>query len=189
MIKIDVLVIGKLRREEGVILEAHSTSTLITVDDTKIVVDTSTKEMRELLLHSLDGLGTSPEDIDIVVNTHLHGDHTSNNELFRNARFLAHADECPGEGYEIVQGEMDILPGVRLIHTPGHSRGSMSVVVEADRRYVITGDAMPLEDNYRKWVPPGLHYDAGLALSSMRRIVDLADVIVPGHDAPFNPDR
>jgi glyoxylase-like metal-dependent hydrolase (beta-lactamase superfamily II) len=40
-------------------------------------------------------------------------------------------------------------------------------------------------DNYLKWVPPGINIDPELALNSMRKIVDWADVVVPGHDKPF----
>ena len=34
------------------------------------------------------GVGWDPEDVDIVINTHLHYDHCGNNSLFRNAKFV-----------------------------------------------------------------------------------------------------
>jgi glyoxylase-like metal-dependent hydrolase (beta-lactamase superfamily II) len=58
--------------------------------------------------------------------------------------------------------------------------------VQADRRYVIAGDALPTEENYVKNVPPGINYDPDLAMESIKRIVGYADVVVPGHGLPFS---
>jgi len=183
------LVQGMIRKENQMIMEAHSSVTLILCGDRRIIVDTSTRERRNALLSGLEGTGIAPEEVDTVVLTHLHGDHTSNNDLFPNAEVLAHVDEIPPRGIEPVIEEGEICDGVGLIHTPGHTRGSMSVLVEAERTYVMTGDALPTRENYDRWIPPGLNFYPELALRSMRRIVDLADVIVPGHDVAFSVDR
>ncbi len=45
------------------------------------------------ILAWLEELSLKPEDIDIVINTHLHDDHCGNNALFSNAVFYAHKDE------------------------------------------------------------------------------------------------
>lgn len=183
------LVKGFIRKEEGVIMEANSSVTLVICGDRRIIIDTSTLDKRGELLSNLEARGVSPQEIDTVVLTHLHGDHTCNNDLFPNAEFLAHVDELPPRGIEPILEDQEICEGVRLVHTPGHTRGSMSVVVEADRTYVVAGDALPTRDNYLKWVPPGLNYYPELALKSMARIVELGKVIVPGHDAAFEVDR
>jgi len=65
----------------------------------------------------------------------------------------------------------------------------MSVFVESDRKYAIVGDAIPTFENVRRWVPPGIVSDADDALRSMKKIVAYADVVVPGHDTPFEVDR
>jgi N-acyl homoserine lactone hydrolase len=183
------LVRGFIRKEEGVIMEANSSVTLVICGDRKIIIDTSTPDKREEILSGLEARGISPQEVDTVVLTHLHGDHTSNNDLFPNAEFLAHVDELPPRGIEPILEDQEICDGVRLVHTPGHTRGSMSVVVEADRTYVVAGDALPTRDNYLKWVPPGLNYFPELALKSMAKIVEWGEVIVPGHDAAFEVDR
>jgi glyoxylase-like metal-dependent hydrolase (beta-lactamase superfamily II) len=183
------IVRGSIRRHEGLVLEAHSSATLVMCGDRRIMVDTSTTERRQALLRGLDDNGISPEDVDTVVLTHLHGDHTQNLDLFSRATVMAHADEIPPRDIEPVIEDDEICEGVRLVHTPGHTRGSMSVLVEADRKYVIAGDALPTRDNYIKWVPPNLNYFPELALRSMERIVEMADVIVPGHDDAFEVDR
>ena len=176
-----------LRDESGNILDARSSATLIVAESWKMVVDTGQKGEDELILNSLARLDLQPKDIDFVVNTHSHDDHVGNNYLFSNANILAPNDR-----------EM-IATGVWAIHTPGHSFDSISVVVKAEmeslefkatRRFfrvvVIAGDALPTFGNFQKNVPPALHVDRDLAVSSMAKIVALADVVVPGHDLPFD---
>ena len=185
---LDVLAIGYLIRDEtGKILQAHSTSTLIRTDDRLIVVDTSSKEMRPALKIALKQIGVFAKDVDTVVLTHNHNDHTGNCDMFPNAKVLIHSGEDhPRRGAEIVDGDLSLAKGIELRHTPGHSWDSMSVFVEGpDRKYVIAGDAIPLEDNYRKNVPPALHVCKDLAMKSIKTISDYADVIVPGHGGPF----
>ena len=82
--------------------------------------------------------------------------------------------------------DQQIIGGVRVLETPGHTLGSITVLTDTDEGVVaIAGDAIPTKENYTKWVPPGINYDPELALHSMKRIVDRADIIVPGHGAIF----
>ena len=74
----------------------------------------------------------------------------------------------------------EIFPGIRILHTPGHTAGSISVLVE-NERCVITGDAIPTEDNLLKNLPPGISVDRDLAMASMQRILSIADSVVLGH--------
>jgi len=186
MNRLDVLAVGNLVRDGSTILEAHSSSTLIRAGDANIVVDTSSKEMLPSIRTSFRQIGIFPKDVDIAVLTHTHHDHCANNDLFRNAKFYVRTEECPeGKEYVPVSENIEIAPGVRLVHTPGHTRGSMSVFVQSERRYVIAGDAIPLEDNCRRNVPPRINYDTATAMESIKSIIDYADVIVPGHGLPF----
>ena len=167
---------GSIKRDElGAILDARSSSTLILSQGCKIVVDTGQRGDEESILQALGELQINLEEVDILVNTHCHSDHCSNNHLFCRARTLAAAAE----------GEM-IAPGVRVMATPGHSPDSISVVVDAEETVVIAGDALPTMGNYLKKVPPALHTDCNLALASMIRIMEIADIVVPGHDRPFS---
>ena len=92
--------------------------------------------------------------------------------------------EIPGARI-IDADEYEVCPGVRMVHTPGHCTEETSVFIDADRRYVCAGDAVPLEDNLREGKPPALNTDRRLAMESMDRIRGYADVIIPGHGAPF----
>ncbi len=182
--KVNVLCEGTIRRDGKVVLEAHSSSTLVRTKQHVIVVDTSSTANRPKILASLERLAVPPEDVDILVITHDHHDHCENNDLFTKAKAILFDSEPEQE-----DEESRIDASARLVRTPGHTPGSVSVFVESDRKYAIVGDALPILDNYLKWVPPGLNYDPEKALRSMRRIVDWADVVVPGHGAPFEIRR
>jgi N-acyl homoserine lactone hydrolase len=94
--------------------------------------------------------------IDIVVNTHLHYDHCGGNHLFAGKPIYVQRQEledalteddytirewveAPGVRYEPVHGELELVPGLRLVPAPGHTRGMQVVVVETDGRPVVVG--------------------------------------------------
>lgn len=188
----DILAVGDLLRdEEGKILKADSTSVLIRADGHTIVVDPSTEYMRPFLKTSFRQIGVFPKDVDMVVLTHDHDDHVGNLDMFQKASVYVYE----GFGRQlprmiVVEGEeFQLCKGVRLVHTPGHCDCHMSVFVDADRHYVAAGDAIPLEDNFRRMVPPALNNDPEAALQSIKKIGAYADVVIPGHGFPFMTDR
>lgn len=190
-IALDILAIGSLvRAEDGSVLEANSTSTLIRSGGRLIVVDTSSRLMRPAVKLSFRQIGVFPKDVDAVVITHPHGDHMDNLDLFPNAEVMVHSGgETDNSDLTVVEGNRRIARGVELIHTPGHTWDSMSVFVKGDLNYVVAGDAIPTEDNYRKMVPPRFNVDREESMKSIKAIADFADIIVPGHGAPFNAGR
>lgn len=164
MIQLDILAVGNLvRDDEGRILEANSTSVLIRAEGRLIVVDPSTKYMRPAVKTSFKQIGVFPKDVDTVILTHAHRDHTENLDLYKGAKVYIHSGsdtEVPGA--TVIDGdEFEVCPGVRMVHTPGHCPEECSVFVEADRRYVIAGDTVPLADNIRRGVPPGGEHGSG----------------------------
>jgi len=192
MIALDILAVGDLQRdEEGNILKADSTSVLIRAPGHTIVVDPSTRYMKPFLKTSFKQIGVFIKDVDTVVLTHSHADHIENLDMFPKAKVYMHS----GASVEVPRAtlldddEFELCKGVRLVHTPGHCPEEISVFVEADRRYVIAGDTIPLEDNFFKNIPPRLNCDPELALQSIKKIRDYADVIIPGHGFPFMTDQ
>jgi N-acyl homoserine lactone hydrolase len=175
MPKVHLLKSGSILRDgSGKILDARSSVVLVIQQGKKIVVDTGLFGEEEIILDALARLEIRPEDIDAVVNTHSHPDHCGNNHIFTESEILD-----PKE-------RETIAPGLWIMGTPGHSRDSISVVVEASKIVIVAGDALPTFDNFLKNVPPALHIDRDLAVSSMERIVHLADIVIPGHDMPFS---
>lgn len=172
---------------------------------------------------ALAARGAQPADVDLVIWTHLHWDHAGKPELFTKAEFVVSREElryaiapCPIHyvAYEAVQlgleptflkvlprtrpiemVEQEILPGLRIIPTPGHSVGSMSVAVSTTAGpYVLTGDAVSCYENLagdptRKlpYIPTGIFVDLSAMWNSMARIDTAADFqkdhILPGHEA------
>ncbi|HMK83056.1 MAG TPA: N-acyl homoserine lactonase family protein [Candidatus Bathyarchaeia archaeon] len=148
----------------------------------------------------LDSLGLSPDDIDYVINTHLHYDHCGNNAMFPKSTFLVNEDEVthalapgwweslcyvravfdlPNLKYQKINGDFDLKPGVKIIPTPGHTEGHQSVVVKLEETgtLVLAGDAIYLRENLEGPVLPGLYVDAkrfARSMSCLQHIVDLA---------------
>jgi N-acyl homoserine lactone hydrolase len=97
-----------------------------------------------------------PRDVACVINTHLHYDHCGGNRLFPGvpihvqARELADARsldnytirewvDFDGATYVEHEGEVELLPGIRLVPTPGHTDGHQSVLVVTGGRPVVVG--------------------------------------------------
>jgi len=180
-----------LRDDGGAILDASSSVVLVLAEGRTIVVDTGMPRDADALLRALAAQGLRPADVDTVLNTHNHLDHTGCNHVFGRAEVLLHPLEgVPRRGAGRVRhltGEEVLAPGAAVIDTPGHTRGHVSLLVEArGGPWVVAGDAVPVRDNLRLWVPPGINYDPYVALHSMERIAARARMVVPGHGAPFS---
>lgn len=162
----------------------------------------------ETFSEGLARMGVSPADIDVVVHTHLHNDHCENDALCENAVFYAQREELAFmrdphpldhrydpdylEGCTVreVEGAAEILPGVRVVPTPGHTPGGQSVIVDLkdDKRALITGFCAN-EKNFPAAGPavaPGVHTDAIQAWESANEVKRMKergeiDVIVPCH--------
>ena len=122
---------------------------------------------------ALAGIGMSPADIGLVINTHLHFDHCGQNAVFAHAPVyvqraeLARAQrEAPqlcdwlgfmNASFELLDGDAEILPGVSVITTPGHTEGHQSVVVRTGdgSADLLTGDAAYTPRQYRAAARPG----------------------------------
>jgi glyoxylase-like metal-dependent hydrolase (beta-lactamase superfamily II) len=160
----------------------------------------------------LAALGVRPEEIDILILTHLHWDHASNIHLFPKARVIIQREEIryaatpldphrpPYQSippwlqslgrFEVIEGDKEIAEGVSVHLTPGHTPGIQGVKVRATGAvYFLAGDNVPLMENWRakeKYGAPhwpnGIHVDLEVFSKTLRHIEGLGDVILPGHD-------
>jgi glyoxylase-like metal-dependent hydrolase (beta-lactamase superfamily II) len=163
-----------------------STCSLVRDGPAIIVVDPGLAPSQAAILDPLRALGVEASDVTDVILSHHHPDHALNVALFAEARvhdhwaiydFAGRWDDVEAEGRELA-------PSVRLLRTPGHSAEDISTMVgTADGIVVLTHlwwtEAGPAEDPYAP--------DAAVLHASRGRVLDLADVIVPGHGAPFRP--
>lgn len=180
---------GFIDRRREVIVDASASVSLVEASRKLVIIDTGSPAECDRLLVDLKAIAVEPKEVDVVVNTHLHIDHCGCNEMFENAVVYAHQLESPPIGTARISGSMTLLPGVEIVHTPGHTRGSVTVFVKAEKRYGICGDAIPTKANYESHVPPFIAFDKGLAIKSMDAIISSTDVVIPGHDAPFEVRR
>jgi len=190
---------------QGEIYEAALKPLLIITDETRILIDTGIGDLPEkyrkfhtvkrkpdetlkaqLQVHTL-----KPEDIDVVVNTHLHFDHCGNNKCFTDAKFYVQANELRyayapdrfqksaylrdffdvGVDYVPIRGIRRITEGVRVLPTRGHSIGHQSVVIRKDaKNYVYCGDAAPIRENLERRNIPGVLYRSDQALQSIDKL-------------------
>ncbi len=130
--------------------------------EARVLVDTGMTELHPAVadmdprLTPLSEQALDLAGIDIVVNTHLHFDHCGGNHLFAGKPIYVQRTElddarskddytidawveAPGVEYLAVDGELELLPGLRLVPAPGHTRGLQVVVVETGERPLVVG--------------------------------------------------
>jgi N-acyl homoserine lactone hydrolase len=182
----------------------------------KILVDTGIEEFMESpdleerigfpvlpFEEALETVGWTPEDVDIIIHTHLHNDHCENDALCTNAKVYVqkaeldffhnphpidhryYSDVLDGVDMVTVEGDSPIVDGIDVLLTPGHTPGGQSVVVNTTRgKAVITG----LCCNSQNFPPgggvivPGVLLDAIQAYESMKRVQEIADILIPIHE-------
>jgi len=161
----------------------------------------------------LKRLHTEFDEIKTVINTHLHWDHCYGNSLFKKARFYVQRRELdyardplptsaqmyearqegivpPFEGvdFELLEGDMELAPGIRVMLTPGHTPGIQAICVQTrGGMYIIAGDTIPLFENlnvpdHDSFLPSGNFIDLKEYFTSLDRIKALGGTILPGHD-------
>lgn len=162
---------------------------------------------------TLAGLGLKPDDIDLVIQTHLHWDHCANTAKCTNAKVLVNETELrfafsphplTGLSYRAdliknldfipIDGHYEVAPGIEIIPAPGHSPGTMAVAINTEQgKAIITGFCCVKENFYppeelKKLMPvitPGTHTDILAAYESTLRIKELADILIPIHDPSY----
>ncbi len=155
--------------------------------------------------------GLSPEDIDVLILTHLHTDHCWNTGLFPNARIY-----FSREGWEAVQSprhpslvpdadfprvvykhmqeeawsrvvlmgrEYEVLPGIGSFWVGGHTPCSLVVTVETVKGTVIlTGDLAFFYANLEENIPVASYFSLAECFEGMDRVRKLPGIVVPSHD-------
>ena len=231
--KVKVLNTGKMAVDKSILTRGTGCGEEITVpvrflavegDGMKVLVDTgiaadadgyeaieglklSGLEANETMESVLASIGWKPEEVDIVVNTHLHFACCGNNRLFKNARILVQrkewefalhhaANQNPyyvssllqngaggGVKLELLDGETEIAEGLVLLPTPGHSRGHQSLLVNTEEGVVCyAGHAVNLMENVSANIIGNILDDTREAFDSMENIKRTAEFVIPGYD-------
>jgi glyoxylase-like metal-dependent hydrolase (beta-lactamase superfamily II) len=163
----------------------------------------------EHVLTGLAGLGLEPDDIDVVINSHLHPDHCGCNAFFRKATFLIHRAELAAarepnsaaSGYlatewdhpmpvDEIESQRDVFGDGRivLLPLPGHTPGSMAALARLDRSgtFLLAGDTVSLRETLDTGIVPRNTWNADALVKSLgevRRIEASGATVLCGHDA------
>lgn len=199
MAQVEVLVEGK-HEHMGDKLKIGATATLIK-SDKNIIVDPGYYPDADKLLAALNTEGLSPENIDIVVLTHLHLDHTLNVHLFPKAKVYCKliSNNYPGQSQNLIEGflvQVDLSDGLKLakdveiLLTPGHMDGHISILVNTpEGKVVVAGDALAKEILADISQKPLLFNNLEEYDNSRRKILAIADFVIPGHGPMFKVKR
>jgi glyoxylase-like metal-dependent hydrolase (beta-lactamase superfamily II) len=178
-----ILTAGYIRR--GAEHTVASTVGYVADDDLRLVVDPGMVADRRLILDPLRAIGVEPGEVTDVVLSHHHPDHTLNAALFPNARVHDHWAVYQDDRWDSRDAEGAVLSdSVRLIRTAGHTAEDISTLVGTAGGVVAFTHAWwtaagPAEDPYAP--------DRDVLRSSRERLLEIADLIVPGHGEPFRP--
>jgi N-acyl homoserine lactone hydrolase len=145
---------------------------------------------------ALAELDMTPADIGLVVNTHLHFDHCGQNAVFPHAAVAVQRSELErakrespelyewfgfmNAPFELLDGDTELLPGLAVIATPGHTVGHQSVVVRPGDGApdVLIGDAAYTPHQYAgpadEDLLPGQASDTVTWRNSLRRIQSMS---------------
>jgi N-acyl homoserine lactone hydrolase len=157
-----------------------------------------------------EAAGLTMADIDMVILSHVHRDHTGWLGEFPKAEVVCQKDDytavaiapapycnplAPQKEYSerainwrLIEGDQEILPGLTVFITPGHSRGHQALLVDLPQsgRMLLVADAVLDLDCLEKEIIPGVLDNRLEALKSLRKIKALAKVtgarVVPSHD-------
>ena len=192
MTKFKILIQGYAREINGEEF-ASSSTVLIQENDLNIIVDPGIN--REELLKSLEKENLKISDINFVILTHMHSDHSLLSGIFENAKVLDVSDIISFDSN--ISSHDGFVPGtsIKIIKTPGHDQFHASVLFETGDfgKVAIAGDVFWWFDNEEQKTnkedllnhkDPYMKNEDQLR-KSREEILDIADYIIPGHGKIF----
>lgn len=189
-----------------------------TSDGKNVLIDTGLPEIipedlpgfenQHDVLEQLASLGLAPDDIDTVISTHYDGDHAGRHAAFTKANYVVqrvhHVDAAsnpryasirsqwdqPMERIRLVDGDIELLPGLELIETSGHVLGHQSVLVRLPKTgaVLLTVDAVSFGKDFRREGQDDDNTPEAKAIrASTVKLLDLVehehvDLVIFGHD-------
>jgi 4-pyridoxolactonase len=147
----------------------------------------------------LELAGFAISDVTTLVNSHLHFDHVGGNKHFQGVKNVVHEQELAqarnhepfeffgysdkkwdyeGANFEPVSGDFDLVKGLFLFETPGHTIGHYSLLVtpesSAGRPMLFAFDVVYTQPALEKGIQPGFHIDPRAGVRSIARVKEVA---------------
>lgn len=193
MDKVKVLIEGYAREIKRGWL-ASSTVTLIQNDDKNIIVDPGCNRNR--LIEELAKNDLKPADIDFVLLTHSHGDHSLLAGIFENAKVITPTEIYNNDNQVEIENKIQGTD-LEIIQTPGHSPEHCSLVIHTEEGvYIAAGDVFWWSDDEIQKIDIEKIDNAHLTevnmenlTESRKKILKIADYIIPGHGKIFKVEK
>lgn len=176
--------------------KASSTVCFVASGNKKIITDPGCN--RTMLLEALKKEGLKTGDIDYVFLSHCHPDHILLAGIFENAKAVTYDTNLIYDNDTLVEfTEHSLGDDITIIQTPGHVLEHISLIVDTHEGKVgIAGDAIWwLEDEEQVFnVKQPDHSQAkGMnmetLIESRKKLIQMADYIIPGHGKKFKVEK
>lgn len=195
-----------IKREEKIVL----VDTGFNLEDGKTLNPGIKQTKDESPLCQLKRRNVNPEDVTDVIITHIHWDHLSemidnfiNANIYVQEKDIKYVLNPPHpwfsrfvfldtvkrltsdfkERVHLINGEEEVLPGIFVFLTGGHTPGSQAIRIKTKSGdAVLTGDVVFTYRNIEEDSPVGFNSNLEECFLAMRRIRNEADIILPNHD-------
>jgi glyoxylase-like metal-dependent hydrolase (beta-lactamase superfamily II) len=176
--------------------KVSSTTCLITSNDKKIITDPGCN--REALLKALDEEGLTTGDIDYVFLSHCHPDHVLLASLFEKAKYVTFDDHLIYDKDVLLEYDKNVLgDDIEIIDTPGHVPEHLSLIVDTDNgKIAVAGDVIWWLDDEEQVLyinqkdhSQALDMDMEALVESRKKLLKIADYIIPGHGKMFKVEK
>jgi glyoxylase-like metal-dependent hydrolase (beta-lactamase superfamily II) len=174
---------------------ASSTVTLVKSNNKKIIIDPGCN--RSLLLKTLKENNLSVDDIDFVFLTHGHIDHALLAGIFKKAMIVTFENLMYDKDLQLEFDKNIFGKETEIINTPGHCIEHISLIVITSKgKYVIAGDVFWWAEGEKQRVDINKEDDAHPSETDMKtlietrkKVLEIADYIIPGHGKMFKVKR
>jgi glyoxylase-like metal-dependent hydrolase (beta-lactamase superfamily II) len=179
---------------------AWPNTVLLTGGQEPVVIDPGYMTQGDMLVGALEARGLRPGDVRTVLATHLHSDHVSALPQLGDVELHVHEAELATAHARAGRGSRDratvralsgaagpVLPGVRFIHTPGHTDGHVAFLIDSDDGLVaVVGDTTgPDPEWFARMDLPADHPRRDEHLAAFRAIrAEGPALVIPGHNPP-----
>jgi glyoxylase-like metal-dependent hydrolase (beta-lactamase superfamily II) len=196
---------------------AHANVYLVINGEELTIIDTGTSGNAQKTVEYIQKLGHQPADVKTIILTHFHMDHMGSAKELKdltNAKVAVHtedADYVSGKKplpkpknilfravssfvkpapvqVDVILKEGDKIANLSVIHTPGHTPGSI-MLLDEERKVLFAGDTLRYDGKKISSAPEQFSIDTNQVRESIAKVSMLNfDVMLPGHGETLKPN-